>query len=184
MIGYVMVPGIGGSDDAHWQTRWERRWGDEIAVCVEPSSWSQPDLGDWVAAIDRAAADLEPRVDDIVLIAHSLGCWAVAEWLRPSAGRPPRGVLLVAPPDPTGDAFPAAEAPSFTRLDVRSLPCPSVVVASTNDPYCDLGTAEGLARGWGSEFVVVGDLGHLNSASGLGDWPQGREALHRAFADD
>ncbi len=44
VIGYVMVPGIGGSDDAHWQTLWERRWGDEIAVRIEPSSWSQPDL--------------------------------------------------------------------------------------------------------------------------------------------
>lgn len=184
MIGYVMVPGIGGSDDAHWQTLWERRWGDEIAVRIEPNSWSQPDLENWVASIEQAVAALERRVDDVVLIAHSLGCWAVARWLQQASGRSPRGVLIVAPPDPTGDAFPVEEAPSFTGIDVRPLPCPSVVVASANDPYCALAIAEGFARRWGSDFVVAGDLGHLNAASGLGEWRMGRDVLDRAFADD
>ena len=28
-----------------------------------------------------------------------------------------------------------------------------------------------LARGWGSRLVDLGEVGHLNPASGFGDWP-------------
>ena len=37
------------------------------------------------------------------------------------------------------------------------------------------------ASQWGSGIVEVGELGHVNEASGLGDWPQGK-ALLVAFA--
>lgn len=178
-MGYVIVPGIGGSDDSHWQTRWEQQWGDETAVRIEPGSWSQPDLPDWVGAIARAVEAVRSRDDDVVLIAHSLGCWAAAEWLQQANHRHSRGALLVAPPDPTGGAFPADAAPTFLSVAARPLPCPSVVVASTNDPYCDLSVAEELARSWGSDLQVAGELGHLNSASGLGEWPAGRRVLDR-----
>jgi predicted alpha/beta hydrolase family esterase len=174
----VIVPGIGGSDDAHWQTLWEQEWGAR-AVRIAPESWSQPDLGDWVGAIERAAKRVLSRADDVVLIAHSLGCWAVSSWVHQTVIGPPRGVVLVAPPDPSGDAFPADAAPTFVGALARPLTCPSVVVASTNDPYCDLRVAEGLASDWGSDLAVVGELGHLNSSSGLGAWPQGREIVDR-----
>jgi predicted alpha/beta hydrolase family esterase len=29
-----------------------------------------------------------------------------------------------------------------------------------------------LARAWGSRLVDLGEVGHLNPASGFGDWPQ------------
>ena len=99
--------------------------------------------------------------------------------MQRAANRHPRGVLLVAPPDPTSEAFPADAAPTFVRVAARPLPCPSVVVASTNDPYCDLRVAEDFASIWGSDLTVAGELGHLNSASGLGEWLTGREALDR-----
>ncbi|MFJ4160728.1 RBBP9/YdeN family alpha/beta hydrolase [Microbacterium testaceum] len=179
VVGYVIVPGIGGSDDAHWQTRWEQQWGDETAVRIEPGSWSQPHLQDWVGAIARAFEAVRSRCDGVVLITHSLGCWAAAEWLQQGNHRHPRGALLVAPPDPTDEAFPADAAPTFLSVAAHPLRCPSVVVASTNDPYCDLRVAEELARSWGSDLQVAGALGHLNSASGLGEWPAGREVLDR-----
>jgi hypothetical protein len=28
-----------------------------------------------------------------------------------------------------------------------------------------------LAQGWGSELMDLGEVGHLNPASGFGDWP-------------
>jgi predicted alpha/beta hydrolase family esterase len=179
VVGYVIVPGIGGSDDSHWQTRWEQQWLSENAVRIEPGSWSQPDLQDWVGAIERAVELVQSRDGDVVLIAHSLGCWAASEWLQQASHRHPRGVLLVAPPDPTGEAFPADAAPTYLSVAARPLPCPSAVVASTNDPYCDLRVAEKLAGSWGSDLEVAGALGHLNSASGLGGWPAGREMLER-----
>jgi hypothetical protein len=53
------------------------------------------------------------------------------------------------------------------------LPFPSVVVASTDDPYVTVDRATAFARAWGSALTLVERAGHLNSASGLGDWPQG-----------
>jgi hypothetical protein len=53
------------------------------------------------------------------------------------------------------------------------LPFPSVVVASSNDPYCKLDVAEDIAAAWGSMFVEAGDSGHINADSGHGPWPEG-----------
>lgn len=180
MVRYVIVPGIGGSDDAHWQSLWEAQWGT-AAVRIAPRSWSRPDLADWVDAIDGAVSGDQTDIGDVVLVAHSLGCWAVATWLR-AAAVAPRGVMLVAPPDPAGEVFPGWAAPTFLSVTAAALPCPSIVAASTSDPYCTLEVAEGFASAWGSELVAMGDVGHLNSASGLGDWPEGRVILDRLSA--
>ncbi|MDP4332456.1 alpha/beta hydrolase [Curtobacterium sp. A7_M15] len=178
MIGRVIVPGIGGSDGTHWQTLWQQQWGAD-AVRIDPGSWSQPDLDDWVAAVDRAARLISPRVEGIALVGHSLDCWAVAEWLLLSPVDVPGAAFLVAPPDPTGDVFPSEDAPTFVALQARRLPVQSTVVGSTDDPYCGLRGAEQLAAAWGSDLLQVDRAGHLNSASGLGTWPTGREALER-----
>lgn len=179
MAGYVIVPGIGGSDDAHWQMLWEQQWGSETAIRIEPGSVSQPDLQEWVEAIARAAQVTVSCDRDVVLIAHSLGCWATPEWLQQTNSRYPRGALLIAPPDLTSEAFPADAAPTFVNVAARPLPCPSVVVASTNDPYCDLRVAEEFASSWGSDLKVAGEFGHLNSASGVGECTTARELLNR-----
>ena len=55
----------------------------------------------------------------------------------------------------------------------QPLPFASLVVASTNDPFCDDQRAQQLARDWRADFVSVGERGHVNGDSGLGDWPQG-----------
>jgi predicted alpha/beta hydrolase family esterase len=36
---------------------------------------------------------------------------------------------------------------------------------------------EALARAWGSRFVDVGSVGHLNPAAGYGEWPRAVELL-------
>jgi predicted alpha/beta hydrolase family esterase len=177
VVAFVTIPGIDGSDDEHWQTLWEREWG-AAAIRITPQSWSQPDLVDWVGAVGRAVDDAEARDSDVVLIAHSLGCWAASTWLNDATERHVRGVLLVAPPDPRGHAFPSEAASTFVGLEARPLPCPSIVVASTNDPYCSLEVAAGFASSWGSRLRTVGEHGHLNSASELGSWPEGRELLN------
>ncbi|MEW9625777.1 alpha/beta hydrolase [Rhodanobacter geophilus] len=35
---------------------------------------------------------------------------------------------------------------------------------------------------WGSERVDIGDAGHVNAASGLGEWPQGLALLQGLIA--
>ncbi|MGY5011889.1 RBBP9/YdeN family alpha/beta hydrolase [Streptomyces sp. 900105755] len=175
MVAYVIIPGIDGSDDRHWQSRWERAWGD-AAVRIAPRSWTRPELRDWVGAVQAAHDAAAARGGRVVLVAHSLGCWAAAEWLaRARPGRVP--AFLAAPPDPRGPAFPAAAAPTFLALTARPLSGPALVVASDDDPYGDATASAALAAGWGARRHSAGAHGHLNSASGLGDWPAGRELL-------
>lgn len=175
MDGYIIVPGIDGSGEDHWQTLWERRWGPR-AVRIQPDSWERPDLADWIGAVDEASATASSTADRVVLIAHSLGCWVAAEWLR-QAQSPAAAAFLVAPPDPHGPAFPGTRAPAFLELSARPLPCLALVVASSDDPYCDTRASESFARGWHAQWHLAGSHGHLNTDSGLGDWQAGRDVL-------
>lgn len=170
MRDIIIAPGIGGSGEAHWQSRWEVT--DPRMRRFSPSNWDQPALEDWIAALDRAVAQsgTEP-----LLVAHSLSCLLVAHWAHRSRHRA-GGALLVAPPDPSSPAFPS-EAAGFADSPVRALPFASLVIASSDDPFGSLDYARTTANGWGSEFMEIGARGHINGKSGLGDWPEGRAAL-------
>ncbi|MCK2220943.1 alpha/beta hydrolase [Actinomadura sp. ATCC 31491] len=170
---YLIIPGIDGSGEDHWQSLWQARWG-AAATRIAPASWSEPDLEDWCRAIDRAAEGA------VLLVAHSLGCLAAAHWAarRPGAAA---GLFLVAPPDPAGPAFPAAAAPTFVPFVPSPPGVPGLVVHSDDDPYCTPEAARRLAAGWELPALSVGPAGHVNAASGLGAWEAGR-ALLTAFA--
>lgn len=174
--GYLIVPGIGGSDDEHWQSRWETAWARQ-ARRIQPLSWAEPELGDWVAATDRAARQL--RRDGhrrLVAVAHSLGCWAIVEWITRT--RPvDTSAFMVAVPDGESASFPRLAALSFVDLTTQALGVPALVVASDDDPYCSIGRAAGFAAAWGAAIRSVGARGHLNSASGLSNWPEGQGLL-------
>ncbi|MER6559242.1 alpha/beta fold hydrolase [Streptomyces sp. NPDC001027] len=175
MVAYVIIPGIDGSDEGHWQSLWEKRWGPS-AVRIAPASWSRPDLPDWVAAIQAAYEIASQRDSQVALVAHSLGCWAAAHWLeqaRPDAV----AAFLVAPPDPRGPAFPHEAASTFLGLSARPLPCPSLMVASDDDAYCDPTTSASFAHQWQAPGRLIGRHGHINADSDLGDWPAGLELL-------
>jgi uncharacterized protein len=173
---YVIIPGINGSGQEHWQTLWESAWGPS-ASRIRPSSWDNPDLDDWCLALDQVAHRHQPS--GVLLVCHSLGCLAAAHWLRrhqPGI----LGALLVAPPDPTGPNFPAAAAPSFVTSGTAPLQVPGLVVSSDDDPYCTAQAAQRLAAGWGVGHISIGRAGHINAASGLGAWGSG-QALLSAF---
>ncbi|MEU8819471.1 alpha/beta hydrolase [Actinoplanes sp. NPDC048796] len=159
----VTVPGIDGSGPGHWQTLLDA---DPAFLRIQPASWSHPERDDWIAALDRAVA----VADRPVLVAHSLGTLAVAHWAARPDLPPVAGALLVAIPDPAGPAFPAT-AGSFREPPLTPLPFPSIVVASTNDPYDPAGAAAGFAEAWGSRFLDLGDVGHINTDAGYGEWP-------------
>jgi predicted alpha/beta hydrolase family esterase len=173
---FVIIPGLDGSDVHHWQSRWEREWLDP-AVRIQPSSWSEPNLADWSDAITQA---VDTSADDIVFVTHSLGCHALAHWLATCGTTRARGAFMVAPPDPLAAAFPVERLPTFASLPAVTLPIPSVLIASADDPYCDLAGATRLADGWATPLIALDALGHINSSSGLGLWDEGRNLL-RAF---
>jgi uncharacterized protein len=174
MTDIVILPGIGGSGELHWQTQWEKS--NPQCRRFQPADWNQPELEDWISALDRAvgAAPKPP-----LLIAHSLACLLVAHWQQISTV-PVAGAFLVAVPNPQSEAFPT-EAASFADPPQSKFRFPSLIIASANGPYGTIEHARGKANQWGSGIVEVGELGHINEASGLGDWPQGKGLL-TAFA--
>ncbi|ELP64516.1 RBBP9/YdeN family alpha/beta hydrolase [Streptomyces turgidiscabies] len=176
VVAYVIVPGIGGSDGQHWQTLWERQWGSS-AVRISPASWSDPDLENWVDSVQEAYDEASLRDSRVLLVAHSLGCWAASTWLNRNPSSPTDGAFLVAPPDPGGPAFPRQAAATFTAVSAQPLPCPAVVVGSADDPYCTPETAAGFAARWEARWNLAGACGHINSAGDLGSWRHGRELL-------
>ena len=174
MIDIVVLPGIGGSGEGHWQTLWGqvhprmRRF--------RPGSWDAPVLEDWMLALYRA---VQAASDPPLLLAHSLACLLVAHWQHSSSASV-SGAFLVAVPDPASAVFPP-EAAEFANPPQSRFRFPSLVVASCNDPYGTVQYARTQAAHWQSDLVEVGALGHINAASGLADWPQGRD-LFGAFA--
>lgn len=162
----LILPGIGNSDHAHWQTLWG--YANPEFIRVQQKDWHSPVCDEWVNRLEQAVAEIG---ESPVLIAHSLGCLCVAHWAARTSLKI-KGALLVAPPNPDDVGFPT-EARGFSPLPLRAFGFPSIVVASSNDPYGSLEFARACASGWGSRFVNIGLAGHINSESGLGDWPEG-----------
>ena len=93
-----------------------------------------------------------------------------------STTRSVRGALLVGAPNPDRPSFPAGIT-GFSPLPMRPLPFPSILVASTDDPYASVDFADACATAWGSRRVSLGPAGHINSVSGYGEWPEGLALL-------
>jgi predicted alpha/beta hydrolase family esterase len=175
MSPVLILPGLYSSGPEHWQTYWEKAHPDFRRV--EQDDWERPRCSDWIARLEAAVREAGPEA---VLVAQSLACTLVARWAE-NTEQQVRGALLVASSD--------TEAPSFSEGTEGFKPMPrnrltfsSIVVASPDDPYVTLERAEELARTWGSELVVIGPAGHVNSASRLGDWPVGFALLERLRA--
>ncbi|WP_432257372.1 RBBP9/YdeN family alpha/beta hydrolase [Cupriavidus sp. TMH.W2] len=176
----LTVPGLHGSGPGHWQSRWEQQFPDWQRVAQH--DWSRPSLPLWAERVSEGVMRARRvAARGAVLVAHSFGCLAV---LRQAALDPAgiAGALLVAPADP--DKFGVA-----ALLPTYRLPFPTILVASRNDPWMPQRTAFSWGTLWGSELVDVGDVGHINADSGLGEWPEGLALLdtlvqHIAHAGD
>jgi len=168
----LLIPGIGNSGPEHWQSRWQAAHANYRRV--EQRDWDHPACSEWSAEMERVVADSGPGS---ILVAHSLGCLLVAHWLQATRLRV-AGALLVAVPDPAGSQFPA-DATGFAPVPDGAMPCPTIVVASRDDPYASIDYARQCAASWGSRLVDIGKAGHINAASGLGDWSAGHELLSR-----
>jgi predicted alpha/beta hydrolase family esterase len=173
----LILPGYGNSGPEHWQSFWEAAHPEYRRV--QQAAWEAPACKDWVAALDRAVSGTHDSGTQIILVAHSLACLLVAHWAAAypdAAASRIEAALLVAPPDPSGPAFPT-DATGFSPLPMAALPFRSLVVASTDDPYATVEYCLRCSQGWGSRFEVIGPKGHINSASGLGPWEEGARLL-------
>lgn len=167
----LLLPGWQNSGPDHWQSRWETLHG---FTRVEQSDWMRPLRGDWMMQLEEAVLATE---GPIVLVAHSLGCQLTAAWAAHSQNtHRVQGALLVAPGDPDREEL-RAVLKSWSPVVRKRLPFQSILLASDNDPYCDLEVAQAYARDWGSTWVGYGQRGHINAESGLGDWADGLSYL-------
>jgi predicted alpha/beta hydrolase family esterase len=149
----LVMPGINNSGPSHWQSLWQAVNPDFVRIQVP--DWDHPVCVDWIAAIDRAVAQAGQPV---VIVAHSLGCLPVIAWAQADAWPLLKALLLVSVPDPLGPSFPR-EASGFAPPAHRLLPCPSILVASEDDPYGGPAHARQCAERLGSRFVNVGAAG-------------------------
>jgi len=133
--------------------------------------WERPDLETWLTVLGAA---VQAQAAPPVIVAHSLGCLAVAHFA--ARGGRARASLLVAVPEPGGPEWPEV-AHSFAPVPLAPLGFSSIVVASHDDPYGSFAYASKCAKAWGSSLHDAGNAAHINAQSGLGDWPVGRKLL-------
>jgi hypothetical protein len=172
----LIVPGLRDHVDAHWQTLLVRELearGRPVRT-VPPMGREDLDCARRVEAIDRA---LEEIPEPPIVVAHSGGVIMFAHWAC-AHERPIRGALLATPPDfeqAMPDGYPTIEALNaggWLPVPREPFPFPSIVAASRNDPLGRIERVAELARGWGSRLDDLGQVGHLNPASGFGAWPR------------
>ena len=166
----LIVPGLREDIPDHWQAALARRL--PRVRCVPPMGRENIDCATRVSALEREAAAIDGPV---VLVAHSAGVITVVHWAQLTRRRV-RGALLAAPPDfetglpagyPTKGALRAA---GWIPVPRAKLPVPSIVAASRNDPLATFARVDEMARTWGARLDDLGEVGHLNPASGHTDW--------------
>lgn len=175
---YLVIPGLAGSGLKHWQSRWEFRFTGKFTR-VEQDNWDWPEKDVWVDRLQEYIVKLD---EPVILVAHSLGCLTVVHWAAQYKSPLVKGAMLVAPADAALSKR-LTFVKGFTPIPSETLPFRSVLVASTDDMYASLSRSESFARAWGSEFINLGEKGHINAMSGLGDWEEGLQILKTISID-
>ncbi len=178
----LIVPGLRDHVERHWQTLLGRRL--PRVRWVPPMGRENLDCAARVRAIERCAQAVP---GPLVVVAHSGGCIMLAHWARQTT-RAVQSALLATPPDferPMPDGYPTLDAlrvGGWLPVPREPLPFRSIVAASRNDPLGAFDRVAALAAAWGSELADLGEVGHLNPASGFGEWLEADRFVHRLSA--
>ena len=166
----LIVPGLRDHVEQHWQTI----LASELlhVAAVPPMGRDALSCLERVEAIEQAANRVQ---GPLVIVAHSGATIMIAHWAAMTR-RKVLGALLATPPDferPMPAGYPSVEQLTqhgWLPVPRKALPFPSIVAASRNDPLAAFDRVTELARNWGSTLVDLGEVGHLNPASGYGRW--------------
>ena len=173
----LIVPGLRDHVAQHWQTLLAERL--PRVRTVPPMGRTDLDCLARVEAIEREAQAIE---GPLVIVAHSGGVVMVAHWARRTR-RHVLGALLATPPDfeePMPEGYPTLgelKHGGWLPLPRGPLPFPAIVAASRNDPLARLTRVQDMAFDWGANLVDLGEVGHLNPASGYGPWPAAEDFI-------
>lgn len=165
----ITVPGLFGSDESHWQTCWEKRFGYRR---TELGHWDNPEPEVWEQILHEC---VEHSPLPVILVAHSLGSILSVRYLE-SFSANVAGAFLVAPTDAEADHIPEV-AKRFAPIPRARLATPTLVVATESDPYLPLAKCRELCRGWEASLNILESGGHLGRDAALGQWDAGHELL-------
>jgi uncharacterized protein len=179
----LIVPGMRDHVPDHWQSLLADKLAKTRSVrTVAPPGRENLDCAGRVRAIQGALREIDGPV---MFVAHSAGVIMLAHWAQWYRREDTVGALLAAPADlerPLPPGYPTLDllrANGWLPIPRQPLPFPSIVAASGNDPLAALGRVKQLARDWGSTYAYVGGVGHLNPASGFGEWTQAETFIAR-----
>lgn len=173
MIHTVIVPGVGGSEHDHWQS-WLQR---QLKSCsrVQQQDWNKPVLHEWIEQFVKTVQAIQ---EPIQIVAHSFGCLTTVAALaqHPELNQNIKNLVLVAPANPArfGDAGFARDSQNdyqqyFHQLKLQ---VPTQMIISENDPWLNFQDALQLAKAWKIKPKNLGQVGHINVASGFGPFPE------------
>ena len=173
MIHTVIVPGVGGSEHDHWQS-WLQR---QLKSCsrVQQQDWNNPVLHEWIEQFVKTVQAIQ---EPIQIVAHSFGCLTTVAALaqHPELKQKIKNLVLVAPANPArfGDAGFARDSQNdyqqyFHQLKLQ---VPTQMIISENDPWLNFQDALQLAKAWKIRPKNLGQVGHINVASGFGPFPE------------
>ena len=173
MMNTIIVPGVGGSDYDHWQS-WLQR---QLMSCsrVHQQDWNLPVLREWVANFVKTVSQTEQPVQ---IVAHSFGCLTTVSAINehPELAKKIKKVILVAPANPSrfGDqGFAKDSLNDYTSYFHNiKLKLPTEMIISENDPWLNFEDAKVLAKSWNIRPINLGQVGHINVASGFGPFPE------------
>jgi len=165
----------------HWQTHLAAAVPG--TATVEPLRENKLSCAARVRALDDALAAINGPV---ILVAHSAGVMTVAHWARQHR-RAIHGALLATPADletPLPEGYPTLDqlsANGWLPVPREPLPFPALVAASRNDPLARFVRVAAMAQDWHARCVDLGEVGHLNPASGYGAWPMAQDLIEELF---
>jgi uncharacterized protein len=173
-VDILIVPGLGNASPFHWQSRWADKM--STARRLEQDDWTMPRRDAWV---DRLVEAVEIADKPVILVAHSLGVLTVAHAAPRMAGHIAGAFLVGASDWERPEMAEKYGDHGFDPVPRKPLGFSGLLLASSNDPTCNLTKAEAWARDWGIQFGDAGEAGHFEPESGHGPWPEGLMAFAR-----
>jgi predicted alpha/beta hydrolase family esterase len=170
----LVLPGLNGSLDGHWQRHWLEDY--PHSEIVEQQDWSKPDVEQWVKAVEKRIDELGTAV---YIIGHSLGSILGAHLSNSRIAPKIKGAMLVAPCDLDIVAQMHPSSVEFGKQPDWNIRFPSLLIGSEDDHYMPLERLHETSALWNAELASLGSAGHINIVSGFGRWPEGYRYFER-----
>ena len=160
--------------DQHAANFWLQKFPNSTKVIQD--NWDEPQLDQWLARLDE---NIQQIKEPTILVAHSLAVSLVLHWVSKNNNPNIIGALLVAPADVNSPEHTPDFLRHFAPIPIQTISFPSIVIGTENDTYISLERAKELAMHWGSDFINIGQKGHINSESNLEYWEEGQGFLQQ-----